>query len=60
MSEVEIVSEAVAIPVDGATMGGYLARPAAGGPHPAVLVLMELFGVNGHIRAVAEGVARLV
>jgi len=58
MSEVEIVSEAVAIPVDGATMGGYLARPAAGGPHPAVIVFMEIFGVNGHIRDVTERVAR--
>jgi carboxymethylenebutenolidase len=39
-------------------MGGYLARPKSGGPHPAVLVYMEIFGVNRHIRDVTERVAR--
>ncbi len=54
----EIQTERVAIPVGGATMGGYLARPAEQGPHPAVIVWMEIFGVNSHIRAVTERVAR--
>lgn len=54
----EIVTERVAIPVDGGTMGGFLVRPAAGGPHPAVVVFMEIFGVNAHIRDVTERVAR--
>lgn len=55
----EITSERVQIPVpDGTTMGAYLARPAAGGPHPGVVVYMEIFGVNGHIRDVADRVAR--
>jgi carboxymethylenebutenolidase len=39
-------------------MGGYLARPSAGGPRPAVLVYMEIFGINSHIRDVTERVAR--
>jgi carboxymethylenebutenolidase len=39
-------------------MGGYLARPKGAGPWPGVLVYMEIFGVNGHIRDVAERVAR--
>ena len=39
-------------------MGGYLARPAAGGSGPAVLVFMEIFGINEHIRDVTERVAR--
>jgi carboxymethylenebutenolidase len=39
-------------------MGGYLARPKDGGKHPAVLVFMEIFGINSHIRDVTERVAR--
>jgi carboxymethylenebutenolidase len=55
----EIQTERVEIPLpDGGSMGGYLARPAEGGPHPAVLVFMEIFGINSHIRDVTERVAR--
>ena len=55
----EITTERVSIPLTGGgKMGGYLARPKSGGPHPAVLVYMEIFGVNAHIRDVAERVAR--
>jgi len=55
----EIVTERVEVPLaGGGTMGGYLARPASGGPHPAVVVFMEIFGVNAHIRDVTERVAR--
>jgi carboxymethylenebutenolidase len=41
----------------GETMGGYLALPGGEGPHPAVLVFMEIFGVNDHIRDVTRRVA---
>ncbi len=55
----EITTERVSIPLTGGgTMGGYLARPASGGPRPGVLVYMEIFGVNPHIRDVVERVAR--
>ena len=55
----EIASERVTIEVEGGgRMPAYLVRPAAGGPHPAVIVWMEIFGVNAHIRDVAERVAR--
>jgi len=54
----EITTERVQIPVEGGRMPGFLARPAAGGPHPAVIVYMEIFGVNAHIRDVTERVAR--
>jgi carboxymethylenebutenolidase len=55
----EIVTERVEIPLEGGgTMGGYLARPTSGGPHPGVVVFMEIFGINGHIRDVVERVAR--
>ncbi len=39
-------------------MGGHLALPAEGsGARPAVIVYMEIFGVNAHIRDVTERVA---
>lgn len=39
------------------TMGAFLARPTAVGRYPAVLVLMEAFGLNGHIKDVATRIA---
>jgi carboxymethylenebutenolidase len=55
----EIVTERVRIPLaGGGTMGGYLARPTDGGARPAVIVFMEIFGINSHIRDVTERVAR--
>ena len=53
-----VQSERVSIPLEGGgSMGGYLARPTADGPHPAVIVYMEVFGINSHIRDVTERVA---
>ena len=42
--------------VDGVKCQAYLAEPA-GQPRGAVVVLQEIFGVNSHIRAVADGYA---
>ena len=39
-------------------MGAYVARPEDGGPHAAVIVLQEAFGVTAHIRDVTERLAR--
>ena len=41
---------------DGASFPAYVAEPA-GAPRGAVVVLQEIFGVNSHIRAVADGYA---
>jgi carboxymethylenebutenolidase len=41
---------------DGHTLGAYVARPA-GAPRGGVVVIQEIFGVNGHIQAVADGYA---
>ncbi len=41
---------------DGFAISAYLAEPA-GQPRGAVVVLQEIFGVNSHIRAVADGYA---
>ncbi len=55
----EILTERVEIPASGGRrMGGTLARPKGGGRRPAVLVFMEIFGINSHIRDVTERVAR--
>ncbi len=55
----EIRTERVEIPLaDGGTMGGYLARPDDAADHAAVIVYMEIFGVNSHIRDVTERVSR--
>jgi len=55
----EIATERVEIPLTGGgAMSGYLARPKADGPRPGVIVYMEIFGVNSHIRDVTERVAR--
>ncbi|MDP6559934.1 MAG: dienelactone hydrolase family protein, partial [Candidatus Binatia bacterium] len=39
-------------------MEAYEARPKDGGANAAVIVLMEAFGLNGHIKDVTERVAR--
>ncbi len=55
----EIRSERVRIPLTGGgTMDGYLARPVDASARPGVIVWMEIFGVNSHIRDVTERVAR--
>lgn len=54
-----ITTEWVSIEVaDGTKMEVYVARPAGDGPHPGLLVLQEIFGVNAHIRDIAERFAR--
>ncbi|MBC3539315.1 dienelactone hydrolase family protein [Rufibacter sediminis] len=39
---------------DGTAMEAYVAVPAESGPVPAIILLQEAFGVNGHIRNIAE------
>jgi carboxymethylenebutenolidase len=53
-----MISQAVNISVDGSQMDSYLARPPSGsGPHPAVIVLQEVFGVNAEMRRVTDMLA---
>jgi carboxymethylenebutenolidase len=54
----KINTERVEIPLGAAGFGGYLARPEGGERLPAVIVYMEIFGINSHIRDVTERVAR--
>ncbi|MGA8038272.1 MAG: dienelactone hydrolase family protein [Candidatus Acidiferrales bacterium] len=56
---VEVVSQRISLSVsDGTSMDAYVARPKTDGPHPALLLFQEAFGVNSHIRDVAERFAR--
>jgi carboxymethylenebutenolidase len=55
---VEIRTERIEIPVGNERMGAYLARPTDETSRPGVIVWMEIFGVNAHIRDVTERVAR--
>jgi carboxymethylenebutenolidase len=43
---------------DGSSMGAFVARPRAEGRYPGILVLQEAFGVNAHIRDVAQRFAK--
>lgn len=54
-----IRTERVEIPVsDGTTMSGYLVVPEGDERRPGLLILQEIFGVNDHIKSVAERYAR--
>jgi carboxymethylenebutenolidase len=53
----ETATEHVEIPVGDGSMAGYLARPDNDEVFPGVLVFMEIFGVNAHIRDVADRIA---
>src|SRR5262245_3117774 len=43
-------------PADGAQIPAYVAQPA-GQPKGGIVVIQEIFGVNSHIRSVADGYA---
>lgn len=54
----EILTEGIEVGLTGhEKMAGYLARPVIPGPHPAVVVAHELFGVTAHVRDVCERLA---
>ena len=42
---------------DGFELGAYIATPASDQAKGAIVVIQEIFGVNGHIREVADGYA---
>jgi carboxymethylenebutenolidase len=52
-----LTTETVTYPGASGEMRGYLARPKAGGPFPAVIVVHENRGLNAHIKDVARRVA---
>jgi carboxymethylenebutenolidase len=50
----DIVKQEVSVRTGSEMMPCHLARPASGGPYPGLVVVMEAFGLNGHIRNVTE------
>lgn len=50
--------EMVEIQAADGPMPAYAVRPDGPGPHPGVIVVMEAFGLNAHIKGVAERIAR--
>ena len=54
----DIRTEKESRPTADGLMPAYVCRPAVPGPHPAVIVVMEAFGLNAHIKGVAERIAR--
>jgi carboxymethylenebutenolidase len=54
----DIRTEMESLPTADGLMPAYLCQPVGKGPYPAVIVVMEAFGLNAHIKDVAERVAR--
>ncbi len=58
MTNTEIRTAQVKVPNGDLQIDAYLAEPAQKGTFPAVIVIQEIFGVNIHIREVAEKFAK--
>lgn len=54
----ELNRETVVLNVPDGSMPAYRCFPGSGGPYPAVIVVMEAFGLNDHIKDVTERIAR--
>jgi len=54
----DIRTEMDSLPTADGLMPAYVCRPAGAGSHAAVIVVMEAFGLNAHIKDVAERIAR--
>ena len=54
----DITTSTIQLNTPDGKMESYEARPKDGGAHPAIIVLMEAFGVNAHIKDVTERIAR--
>lgn len=51
-------TEKVSVSVNGGTVEGFLARPEGDGPFPGVIVVQEWWGLDDHIKDVAQRYAR--
>jgi carboxymethylenebutenolidase len=58
MHMASITTTSITFPANGVDGMGYLARPDDDGVHPGVVVIQEYWGLDGHIRDVAERIAR--
>jgi len=54
VSIMEVVSQEILVATGAEKMPAHLARPASGGPYPALVVVMEAFGLNTHIKGITD------
>lgn len=54
-----LIVETASLPAADRPIPGYLARPAAPGRHPAVIVINEVFGIHDYIKDVCRRLAKL-
>jgi carboxymethylenebutenolidase len=54
----DIITTDVEFAANGGTDTGYLARPDDGGTHPGVIVIQEWWGLDAHIKSIADRFAR--
>jgi carboxymethylenebutenolidase len=57
--ETGLVTETVMLPAADRPLPAYVARPAAKGRHPVVLVVSEIFGIHEYIRDTCRRLAKL-
>jgi len=50
----EVASQQVNVKTGSESMPCHLARPTSGGPYPGVVVVMEAFGLNEHIKTITN------
>ncbi|MGE5656281.1 MAG: dienelactone hydrolase family protein [Actinomycetota bacterium] len=58
MADREIRTASVTVPNGDLQIAAYCAEPVGTGPFPGAIVIQEIFGVNAHIRAVTERIAK--
>lgn len=58
MAAQDIAMQDVSFPGEAVEIKAFVAKPASGGPHPAVIVIQEWWGLNGHIKDVARRFAK--
>jgi len=54
-----IQTEDISIQTTDGPMAAHVAKPSDGGAHPAVIVIIEAFGLNDHIKATTDKIAEL-
>jgi len=59
VAQTTITSSLIEISGPAGALRAFEARPSSGGPYPAVIVIQEWWGLNDHIKDVAERLARL-
>ena len=50
----DVVSQEIEVPVGSEKMPCHIARPKSGGPYPALVVVIEAFGLNGQMKRLTD------